>query len=74
MNPTVSITPGQVYSVQTGNNYITIDGTTTTGSSSPRSWTPNTSYSMYLFAGRSGGSLWRPVKATIYDLSIWRKE
>lgn len=71
LNPTVSITPGRVYSIQTGNNYITIDGTTTAGSSNPLNWTPNTSYSMYLFAGRMNGSMWRRVRATIYDLSIW---
>lgn len=70
-NPTVSITPGQVYSIQTGNNYLTLNGVTTTGTTSPINWTPNTTYSMYLFVGRNSGSIWRYVKATLYEMRIW---
>ena len=70
-NPTVSITPGQVYSIQTGNNYLTLDGVTTTGTTNPINWTPNTTYSMYLFVGRNSGSIWRYVKATLYEMRIW---
>lgn len=68
-NPTVSITPNQVYTIRTTNQTLTLDGVTTVGTPSPINFTPVT-YSMYLFAGRNSGSLWRRVRATLYSLRL----
>ena len=69
VNPTVSITPNQVYTIRTTNQTLTLDGVTTVGNPNPVSFTPVTQ-SMYLFAGRSSGSMWRRVRATLYSLRL----
>lgn len=68
-NPTVSITPNQVYTIRTTNQTLTLDGVTTLGNPNPISFTPVTQ-SMYLFAGRNSGSLWRRIRATLYSLRL----
>lgn len=68
-NPTVSITPDQVYTIRTTNQTLTLDGVTTVGNPNPIAFTPVTQ-SMYLFAGRNSGSMWRRVRATLYSLKL----
>ena len=69
LNPTVAITPGQIYTIRATNNTFTVNGVTTTGSTNPISFSPTTR-PMYLFAGNSSGSVWRKISASLYYLRI----